>query len=69
MRIGVCTSFEDAHLLPQDLDFIEENIQRFLVPAEPESAFVPHRDAAARCGFPLPAANSYLPASIPIGRS
>jgi sugar phosphate isomerase/epimerase len=65
MRLGVCCSPADAATLPAGaVDFIEANVQSFLVPFEDESAFTPKADFAAASPIPILSANCFLPASL-----
>lgn len=65
IQIGVCTSVEHADaLVASGVDFIEENIQRMLVPTEPTSTFAPLLAALRHSPLPVPSANSFLPASL-----
>lgn len=63
--IGVCTSVEHAvELVVSGVDFIEENIQRVLVPHEPTSTFSPLLSTLRQSPLPIPSANSFLPATL-----
>jgi sugar phosphate isomerase/epimerase len=52
--IGICTSVADA---PRGADFIEENVQNFLRPEQPDCAPPP-------CAVPVRAANCFLPSAL-----
>ncbi len=65
MEIGICTSLRDAALLPPDaLDFVEVNVQNFLVPDASDAEFAPHLEAAKKSPKPVRAANCFLPAEM-----
>ncbi|MFM7679690.1 MAG: sugar phosphate isomerase/epimerase family protein [Roseiflexaceae bacterium] len=65
MQFGVCTSVNNAALLADTgIDFIEENIQRLLVPQAPTSEFAPHKAAVKAAPLPVVAANAFLPATL-----
>lgn len=65
MQFGVCTSVNNAALLADTgIDFIEESIQRLLVPQAPASEFAPHKAAVNAAPLPVVAANSFLPATL-----
>jgi sugar phosphate isomerase/epimerase len=58
--IGICASVTQAPVLAAaGADFIEENVQRFLVPLQPDAAFRPLPAA-----LPVYAANSFLPGDL-----
>lgn len=66
MHFGICASADGAAVLnAPGLDFIEENVQGFLVPASDDAAFAAKRDTAAGCARPVRAANCFLPATLP----
>jgi sugar phosphate isomerase/epimerase len=63
--IGVCTSMTNAALLrSHGFDYIEEGVQRFLVPLEPESVFQEKLQASKACGLEISACNSFLPGKL-----
>lgn len=65
MKLGICCSPADAAALPDGaVDFVEANVQSFLVPQQDEAAFAPHAEAAAACKFPIYSANCFLPGSL-----
>ncbi len=65
MQFGVCTSVNNAALLADTgIDFIEENIQRLLVPQASASEFAPHKAAVKASPLPVVAANAFLPAAL-----
>lgn len=53
-----------ACLPPGLLDFLEVNVQRFLLPQQDGPAFEKMAEQASVCPFPLYSANCFLPASI-----
>ncbi|MEK7413799.1 MAG: sugar phosphate isomerase/epimerase family protein, partial [Planctomycetota bacterium] len=66
--LGTCSSAitNAAILAASDVDFVEENVQTFLCPANSDEAAWNTRLSAARaCGKPIQAANCFLPASLP----
>jgi hypothetical protein len=65
MKLGVSVAPDKAALLPPGVvDFIEVNVQTFLVPMEDDAVFAPKLEAAAGCAFPIYAANGFLPGSL-----
>lgn len=67
MRFGVCIPYSEvAKLRDIPFDYLEENVQRFLVPEQHAEDFMPHLEALRSLSVPLEAANSLLPASLPI---
>jgi len=64
MKVGVCVSHQDAMKVPPDVDFIEENVQRYCVPLTSDAAFEEQLIASRSCGFAIPIANSFLPGTI-----
>lgn len=65
MKLGVCCTPSQASVLPAgSVDFIEVNVQSFLVPLQDEAAFAPHLEAASACAFPVYAANGFLPGDL-----
>lgn len=64
-EIGICTSIHDAALAPADaFDFVEVNVQAFLVPEKPDEEFAPHLEAAKKFKKPVRAANCFLPGDL-----
>jgi sugar phosphate isomerase/epimerase len=64
-RLGVCTSSVHAAVLKAaGCDYVEESVQGFLIPQEPESKF--REKVRGLEGSPLPvlACNSFLPGSL-----
>lgn len=65
MQVGICVPAEKVgEVLDAQPDFIEEHIQNFLKPAEPEGAFAENLARAKALPVPVPAANCFLPASM-----
>ena len=65
MKIGVCTSIDNASILAEaGFDYIEENVQTLLVPEEPEEVFGPKLEAVKKAALPTLAANCFLPGTI-----
>ncbi len=65
MRFGICAPFRDvASLKSIPFDYLEENVQRFLVPEQPQETFAALRDEARRLPVPIEAANALLPADL-----
>ena len=70
MRLGVCTTIENAATArAAGFDFVEENIQNFLVPLESDDVFAPNLAAARGAPVPVPAANCFLPAQPQVRRA
>jgi sugar phosphate isomerase/epimerase len=65
MKIGICTTVDQARTFAQaGFDYIEENVQSFLVPEEPESAFAAKLAAAQGSVLPVRAACCFLPGAL-----
>jgi sugar phosphate isomerase/epimerase len=66
MQIGFCTDPATLASLPArpDCDFIEGHVVNFLTPEAPDSDFASRAAALRACGFPMPAANVLLPATL-----
>ena len=68
MHLGLCTSASaNAGLIAgSTLDYVEENVQSFLLPRDSDAAAWARRLADARvCGKPISAANCFLPGDLP----
>jgi sugar phosphate isomerase/epimerase len=67
MLLGCCTSAtaNTAFLATSTLDYIEENVQAFLVPLQHDAVFAAHLEAAQAAGKPLGAACCFLPGNLP----
>src|SRR5579863_10473385 len=67
MKFGICAPYQDVMTLRHlPFDYLEENVQRFLLPEQPQEAFEAHWNVARQLPIPIEAANSLLPASLPI---
>jgi len=67
MKFGVCASYKDiAALESPPIDYLEENVQRFLQPEQPDSVFAETWHAARQLPIPIETANSFIPASLPL---
>jgi sugar phosphate isomerase/epimerase len=65
IRIGLCTEVANASIVADTgIDFIEENIQRLLVPRQNAAAFAPLLAAAKASPLPIIAANAFLPGDL-----
>jgi sugar phosphate isomerase/epimerase len=65
MQIGVCTSLDHVSAArAAGFEFIEENVQNFLAPGEPDAVFEPRLAAARDAALPVPAANCFLPGGL-----
>jgi len=64
-QLGLCTSIENAALArAAGFDFVEENIQGFLVPEGADDLFAPKLATTRGAVLPVPAANCFLPGSL-----
>lgn len=67
MRFGICAPYQDVADWPSlPFDYLEENVQRFLQPEESREVFEASWHAARKLFVPIEAANSLLPATLPI---
>jgi sugar phosphate isomerase/epimerase len=65
VKIGICCNPKDASGLdPESFDFLEVNVQGFLVPETDEAGFTPHLEAARSAIRPVKAANCFLPGDL-----
>jgi len=65
MEIGICCHPKDVPNLPGiAFDFIEENVQSFLVPEKGEAEFKPNLDAGRSASKPVKVANGFLPGDL-----
>lgn len=66
MQIGFCTDPATLATLPARpaCDFIEGHVVNFLAPEAPDAEFSPRAAALHASGFPMPAANVLLPATL-----
>lgn len=67
MRLGCCTAVATnaTYLSTSSVDYLEENVQNFLVPLQSDGVFSAHLDQALVSGKPIMAANCFLPGSLP----
>ena len=67
MKFGICASFtEVAALTHLSFEYLEENVQRFLLPEQPQAAFEDVWRVGRRLPIAIEVANSFLPADLPI---
>ncbi len=67
MKFGVCASFQEvAALQERPFDYLEENVQRLLVPEQPQAHFEQVLHEVQSLALPIEACNSMLPAVIPL---
>jgi sugar phosphate isomerase/epimerase len=65
IRIGLCTEVANAGIVADcGLDFIEENIQRLLVPRADSAAFAANLALVKSSPLPVIAANAFLPGDL-----
>ncbi len=65
MLFGLCTSLRAVQSLPAGVfDFVEENVQGYLVPEKSEAEFQTNLDLAKSVPLPVSAANCFLPGSL-----
>lgn len=65
MRFGVCMSYREiAGLEAPPLDFLEESVQRFLLPERPRDEFEAQWRAARRLSIPIEVANLLFPRDL-----
>lgn len=66
MQIGFCTDPATLTSLPvrPDCDFFEGHVVNFFTPEAPDAEFAPRAAALRAAGFPMPAANVMLPATL-----
>ena len=63
--LGVCAGLNRVGLLKEHgLDYLESSVHGFLVPDQPEATFAERLAEQRKSGFPLPAANGFLPRSL-----
>ena len=67
MRLGCCTtSTNNATIISAStLDYVEENVQSFLVPTQGDEVFSAKLEQAQACGKPITAACCFLPGNLP----
>ncbi len=67
MRFGICAPYREvATLETYACDYLEENVQRFLLPERPQEDFEAIWQEARQLPIPIEAANSLLPADLPL---
>src|SRR5689334_19040706 len=67
MRFGVCAPYREvAAWETYPFDYLEENVQRFLLPERPQEDFDEVWQQACRLPIPIEAANSLLPADLTV---
>ncbi len=67
MRFGICTSFREIQALDTiTFDYLEESVHRFLIPEKPHEDFADRLRDARNISIPIEAANSFLPADLPL---
>jgi len=65
MRFGICAPYREvAALETYPFDYLEESVQRFLLPERPQEDFEEVRQQARHLPIPIEAANSLLPADL-----
>lgn len=61
MRFGICASMREvAALKTIPFDYLEESVQRFLVPEAPREVFLEYLQFARTLPFPIETANVFL---------
>src|SRR5947209_4867093 len=67
MRFGICAPYREvAALKTYPFDYLEENVQRFLIPEHPQEDFEEIWQEARQLPVPIDAANSLLPADLTV---
>jgi sugar phosphate isomerase/epimerase len=67
MKFGICASFRDIFSLNTiSFDYLEESVQRFLVPEQPQEYFEALLTEARQLPIPIEAANVLLPSNLPL---
>ena len=65
MKFGICTSFREVQALDKiTFDYLEESVQRFLIPEKPHEDFADRLRDARNISIPIESANSFLPADL-----
>lgn len=65
MKFGICISVRETAGMKQiPCDYIEESVQRFLAPEQPEDYFIEQLRQARTLSVPIEAANVFLPADM-----
>jgi sugar phosphate isomerase/epimerase len=63
-KIGVCGSHRTIGHLAGQIDFVEEHVQRLLVPLADQTAFQESAAGITETSIPVSAANSFLPGDL-----
>lgn len=64
-RLGICTSIANAAAVKEaGGDYLEESVQAFLVPGQPDGDFRQNAEALTASSLPVLACNSFLPGSL-----
>lgn len=67
MKFGICASFRDILALDHiAFDYLEENVQRFLVPEQPAPYFEELLAEARALPIPIETANVLIPSNLPL---
>src|SRR5467141_4466333 len=67
MRFGICAPYREvAAWETYPFDYLEENVQRFLLPERPQEDFEEVRQQARHLPIPIEAANVLFPADLPL---
>src|SRR5260221_12485028 len=67
MRFGICAPYREvAAWETYPFDYLEENVQRFLLPERPQEDFEEVWRQARHLPIPIEAANVLLPADLPL---
>ncbi|HWE60715.1 MAG TPA: sugar phosphate isomerase/epimerase family protein [Chloroflexota bacterium] len=65
MRIGICASYQQVAALDSiSFDYLEESVQRFLLPEQPHEQFEQQLHRARLLPLPIEAANVLLPSGL-----
>lgn len=64
-EIGVCTGVENSMMLnTKGYSYIEEGVQRFLIPLNSEQEFLEKLEGARQAAIPIKACNGFLPGNL-----
>lgn len=67
MRFGICAPYREVAALKScPFDYLEENVQRFLIPERPQEEFEEFWQEARQLLVPIEVANSLLPADLTV---
>jgi len=65
MKIGICADPESLNSIADPaFDYVEANVQNFLMPEEPDESFASNRVLASSLVLPIPAACCFLPGDL-----